>query len=662
MMSLYSLGDRFLRDPAHRTHVPCGVHYVPVSGPDWPWRTDASEFARAFEAIAAAGLNAVRFDVIWAAVELAPRQYDENHLVELDRIFDAAEACGLSLHPTLFVGGEVGDAYWDLPWARGRNPHVDAELLEIQAEHAAMLARRWRHRSGLLAWDLTDEPPFWIYADDTSDDDARRWTRAVVDAIRSEDPDHLITIGTASQEIDHGPFRADVVAELLDFACVHPYPIYSPELYPDRLRSRRMTESAAFEVALARGAGREVMLHEYGASSAQFAPAAIADYDRLLAATAFGAGAIGFYAWCWTDAETAAYYRAPYSRMPHETQFGLVDQFGTGRPRLAALQELQSALGDMDLDGLAADGPVIDAEMPVPHEYSSPYDREGYRLGVDSPYTPAEQAWQPERSVKPLIRGLLNGYVMAARSGMSVGFPRERVSSSSAAPIILAPAPLSSTTTSLLHVEPEFWTDALARVTAGAVLYLSLSSESAIPELVHLAGVEIVDRAPVHDELRITFTANCGDVKSGAVVAMPDGQSDPHLRGVELAVFDAEVVALTADGRPAITVARRGSGSVVVCAHPIELLRAEFADAHESDDLSWLVYRAVAGLGGRAREHHPATSRQDLRGPHGGVSVVANHSGEPVDVQVEAPWAGTGQSPVVLTVGPYGFAIHPWAT
>ncbi|MBN9605759.1 MAG: cellulase family glycosylhydrolase [Actinomycetales bacterium] len=656
-MANYRMAGRLLTDPTGAVHLPVGVHYVPRSGPDWPWRTGAAEFAEAFRAIAAAGLDAVRFDIIWAAVEPEPGRYDAAHLAELDRILEAAARSGLSVHPTLFVGGEVGDAYWDLPWARNRNPHRDAELLELQAAQAAMLARRWRGHEALLAWDLTDEPPFWIYSDQTGDDDARVWTRTIVEAIRSEDPERLITIGTASQEVDHGPFRADVVADLLDFACVHPYPIYSPELYPDRLRARRMTQSAAFETALARGAGREVMVHEFGASSTQYAPEAVRDYDRLLVGTSFAAGAIGYYAWCWTDAETAAYRRAPYSRMPHETQFGLVDRDGAERPRLAALRRFREQLGGLDLDGLIAHGPRLDAVLPVPREFAAPYDESGYELGVPSPYTPAERIWDPQRSVTPLIRGLLNGHVLAARAGLSVAFPREG-GEFPAAGVILVPAPLSSTTQSLLHLRPDFWPAAAERVAEGAVLYLSLSAETAIPDLADLAGVEIVDRAPVADLLELHGESELGGLASGEPIRIRDGHDAHHLRGVELDLRGAEVLARSGDGRPVLTVARRGRGAVVVCAHPIELLLAAVPDAHGPADGSHRIYRAIAELAGITRPHHPETSRGDLSGPRGALTVLANHAAEPLEVEVMDP-SGGGR-PVTLALEPYGVRWHAW--
>ncbi|MGZ4150663.1 MAG: cellulase family glycosylhydrolase, partial [Actinomycetota bacterium] len=242
-------GPHYLRRDG-RSILPVGAHYVPVEGPDWPWRVGAASFDAAFASMAAAGMDTVRIDLLWAAVEPEPGKLDEAHLTVLDEVLDAARRHGLLLHPTFFIGGEVGDAYWDVPWRDGRHPHRDPELLALQAAHVRAVARRWRGDPTIVAWDLTDEPPLWIFRD-TTDDDARGWTATLVDALRDEDPTHLITIGTSGQEVGAGPFRADVVAERLDFACVHPYPIYQEELYPDALLSPRMTLAAAFETALA---------------------------------------------------------------------------------------------------------------------------------------------------------------------------------------------------------------------------------------------------------------------------------------------------------------------------------------------------------------------------------------------------------------------------
>jgi hypothetical protein len=649
-MSGLRRGPHFLRD-GERSVCPVGVHYVPKQGPDWPWRVGPEEFDREFERMAALGLDSVRIDLIWAAIEPREGEYDERHLGQLDQVLAAARRHGLRLQPVLLVGGEVGDAYWDVPWREGRDPHADPSLRELQARQAAMLARRWGGDPTVLAWDLNDEPGIWLFQD-TADEDARTWTRELATAIREVAPDDLITIGTASQEVDHGAFRADVVAPELDFTCVHPYPNYSPELYPDRLLGARMTHAAAFEVALAGGAGRAVMLHEYGASSAQFDPATIAAYDRLLAWSSFGRGAIGFYPWCWIDAEPEAYRRAPYVRMPHETQFGLLAHDGVTRPRAEVLADLAARLGHVDLDAYAAAGPVAGAACLVPHEYAAPYDPEAYGLdpGSAGPYEPAERAWTPKRDVKPLVRGWLNSFVLAARAGIAVEFPRERLDDVwPRARLLLLPAPLTTTTDSLLHVRTSFWAGAEDFLAAGGTVYLSLSADSALPEMESFAGCRIVERAAPDAGNALRFARPWGPFAPGDELPLPPapagaaarGPEGLHGRGVVLAVGPgAEVVATDAAGAPALVRFAHGGGQVVTCAYPLELLLADVADGHGPDDRSWGIYAGLAELAGVREEagvEHPELTCGSLRGARGGLLVVTNHGDAPAAAPLHLP-------------------------
>ena len=628
-----------------RPFVPVGAHVVPVEGPDWPWRVGAEAFDRHFAAMAAVGLDTARIDLLWAAIEPEAGRYDEDHLHVLDEVLAAARRHGILLHPTLFVGGEVGDAYWDLPWRDGRHPHADPEMRRTQARHARMLARRWRADPAIVAWDLTDEPPFWIFRD-TDDDAARAWTKELADALREEDPEHLVTIGTSGQEIGWGPFRADVVADRLDFACVHPYPIYQEHLYPDALLSPRMTHAAAFEVALAGGAGRPITVHEYGASSAQFDPEAIAAYDRLLAWSSFGRGAIGYWAWCWTDAEPAAWTRAPYVRQPHETQFGVTDHNGALRSRGRVLSELATTLKDLDLAAYAADGPApAPAAIVVPHEYVRPYDEAAYGLGDTpaGPYVPAETAWAPERDVSPLVRAWLNAFVLASRAGTTVSFPRETLDDAwPEVALLLLPAPLASTSSSLLHVRTSFWRGAPAFFGRGGTLYLSCSADVAIPEMDELAGCRIADRAPADRPVVLRFVESWGSMREGDELVLPDAPGDRghdlHLRGVRLKVSDAQPVAVDADGRPALVSARRGSGQVITCAYPVELLLATRPDAHGPSDRSHGLYDGLLRVAGIAPSiAHPDVTTGTLLGPAGGLVVCTNHGPTPLGPEVLLP-------------------------
>jgi hypothetical protein len=682
-MELVRTGRHYLR-AGDRPVLPVGAHYVPVQGPDWPWRVDESSFDRAFSQMAAAGMNTVRIDLLWSAVEPEPGRYDEEHLKRLDAVLEAARRHRLWLHPTFFIGGEVGDAFWDIPWRDGRQPHRDPELLRRQAEHASMLARRWKGDPAIIAWDLTDEPPFWLFRD-TEDDDARMWTRTLVDALRADDPDHLVTIGTSGQEVGWGPFRADVVAERLDFACVHPYPIYQYETYPDALLSPRMTLAAAFETALAGSVGKPVMVHEYGASSAQFDAEAIAAYDRLLSYSSLGRGAIGYFAWCWTDAEPEAYRHVPYLRQPHETQFGVTDWRGELRPRGRVLSDLAKVVGALELDAVAAGGPPpTRAAIPVPHEYVKPFDPDAY--GLDAPsglYRPSESAWSPRRvgmtDAKPLVRTLLNAFVMASRADLSVSFPRERLDDAwPDVELVMLPAPLASTTISLWHVRTSYWRGANAFLGRGGVLYLSVSGDVAIPEMDELAGCRLVDRAPLDRRPVLRFVRRWGPLGDGDALELPRGDGELASRGAQLRVSDAEVIAVDGDGRPALVAAKRGPGAVVTCAYPVETLLAAVPDAHRADDRAWGLYAGLRDLLPAATGagcHHPDITIGELRGPAGGVVTATNHSDATVTAVVRLPGdassvellSPTGSSPadiadgsVQLDLDPFDAAVLDW--
>jgi endo-1,4-beta-mannosidase len=682
MSELVRTGRHYLR-AGDRSILPVGAHFVPVEGPDWPWRVDESAFDRAFAQMAAAGMDTVRIDLLWSAIEPEPGRYDEEHLRRLDSVLDAARRHGLWLHPTFFIGGEVGDAFWDIPWREDRQPHRDPELLRLQAEHASMLARRWRGDPAIIAWDLTDEPPFWLFRD-TTDDDARVWTATLVDALRAADPEHLVTVGTSGQDTGWGPFRADVVADSLDFACVHPYPIYQYELYPDALLSPRMTHAAAFETVLAAGAGKPVMVHEYGASSAQFEPEEIAAYDRLLSYSSLGRGAIGYYAWCWTDAEPAAYQRVPYLRQPHETQFGVTDHTGEPRPRGRVLSDLAGVVARIDIDAVAAEGPpVARAAIPIPHEYVRPYDENAYGLTEASGlYRPSESAWSPRRTgmtdAKPLVRTLLNAFVMAARADLPVSFPRERLDDAwPDEPLVMLPAPLASTTITLWHVRTSYWRGAKDFFARGGVLYVSCSGDVAIPEMDEVLGCRLVDRAPLGEPAVLRFVRPWGLFEAGEEWVLPAGDGELASRGVRLRASDAETVAVDADGRPALVLATRGSGYAVTCAYPVEALLAAVPDAHGPRDVSWGLYDGVARLLGRpdaAGCGHPDVTVGELHGPAGGVVTATNHSGVEARTTVRMPGASAvervrpdgrsgvdvGADGVAIELEPFGAAVFEW--
>jgi endo-1,4-beta-mannosidase len=285
-------GAWFARDG--KRFIPVGAHWVPAKAAmAWPTQWDPKDIEADFAKMRDLGFNLVRFDLLWAWFEPRPGDYNPEAFKQLDFPVSLAHKYRIYLHPSMFIGGEVGEAYWDVPWRHGRNPHTDPDMLRFETDHAAELARRYRDETAILAWDLTDEPPFWIVAGETTDSMAVNWTRLITGALRREDPNHPIVAGTSGEEPGHGPFRADNIAKEVDFFSVHPFTIYMNDLFPDPMLSERSTYGAAWEITLSRGAGKPAMIHEMGGSTAQYAPERVAAYDRANLYSGLGAGSIG---------------------------------------------------------------------------------------------------------------------------------------------------------------------------------------------------------------------------------------------------------------------------------------------------------------------------------------------------------------------------------
>jgi hypothetical protein len=494
-----------------RAFLPTGAHWVPAKAAlDWPVQWDPTDIEADFAKMRDLRFNTVRFDLFWAWFEPRPGSYNSAAFEQLDFLIELAHRYEIYLHPTLFIGGEVGEAFWDVPWRHGRHPHADPEMLRLQTDHAAELARRYRGEPAILAWDLTDEPPYWIAGSQTSDAMAVNWTRLLAWAVRRADPDTILCVGTAMEDLSHGPFRPDIIAAEVDFFSAHPYSIYMPDLFPDPMLSERGTYCGAFQSRLSAGAGKPVMIHELGASSAQYTPERIAAFDRTTLYSSLGAGTNGFQLWCYTDAAPQTFHRTPYLRAPHETQFGLTTWDRRDRPAGAMLREFNRMLERLDLDDLLPE--PAQAALIVPHEWAKPHG-DFSRLGIQGaspiPYVSTQDggALSGESAASTwddnlwLTGAWLSAFILARRAGLGVAFPREYTPWQDH-PLLLLPSPLTSTERNLVHVHTRFWETARAYVEAGGTLYASLCADAAIPEMAGLFGARLSDHAP-QDEVRL---------------------------------------------------------------------------------------------------------------------------------------------------------------
>jgi beta-galactosidase len=624
--------------------LPLGAHWVPArAGLQWPLAWDPQDIEKDFARMAELGFNTVRFDLFWAWFEPRPGDFNPEAFQQLDTLIDLAHRHQIYLHPTLFIGGEVGEAYWDVPWRHGRHPMSDPEMLRLQTEHAAELARRYCGESAILAWDLTDEPPYWmVRAPHTTDAMGINWTRLIAGAIRRSDSAHLICVGTDQEDVRRGPFRPDNIVDEVDFFSVHPYPIYLPKLFPDPMVSERATYCGAFQVTLSKGAGRPVMVHELGASSAQYKPEAIASYDRTAIYSALAAGSNGFVLWDYTDASPEAWKRVPYKITPHETQFGLTTWEREDRPAGAEFRKFNRLVSQMNLAGVEPEPAQVG--LLVPTLWAKPdgdYSQTGLQRPAPGQYVTLHLNDQIVSGLPPrdfhddnlvLVGAWLSTFISLRRAGLKVAMPREHAAWQSY-PAIWLPSPLTSTMSDLIHVNTTFWDQARDYVHDGGLLYASVSADAAIPEMSDLFGAQMVDHDPL-DAVSITVEKDFGSLEEGTVVRFWPAASNPRHWGATLDLHGAEVIATDQKGRPALVTHRFGQGRTLLSAYPLEILSAARPAAFEGgDELTWRIYRAladVAGLHAYFATDHPAVEVGTLKGERRGFAVLVNHSAETV--------------------------------
>lgn len=675
-------GNYFSRD-GHRFLV-LGVHWVPaVAGLQWPLQWDPKDIEADFARMAQLGSNTVRFDLFWAWFEPRPGEYNEQAFAQLDQLIALAHRYGLYLHPTLLVGGEVGEAYWDVPWRHGRNPQADPEMLRLETNHAREFGRRYANEPAILAWDLTDEPPFWIVTG-TTDAMAVNWTRLIAGGVRKYDKLHPLVAGVSTQDLEHGPFRPDVIADEVDFLSVHPYTIYTPELFPDPMLSERGTYGAAFETTLSRGAGRPVMVQELGASSAQYSPEKVAEYERVNMYSAVGAGTNGLLLWCYTDAAPAQYRKVPYLRSPHETQFGLTSWDRKSRPQGTAFETFTRISRRMNLDEVAV--PRGDVGIIIPEEWAhtrGDFAHFGLSGSETIPYVSVQeggavngQAPASYEGNQWLMSATLSAFILAHRAGLKPDLPRELTGWESYR-LLLLPSPLTATDSIFVHVHTDFWDRAAQYVGNGGVLYASLSADAAIPEMAGLFGARMTDTVPV-TELTLKLVKPFGNLSPGDSFHFTVPTPAARYWGTGLEVSGGEVIATDQEGRPALVANRLGKGKTLLSAYPLEAYLGNQPIAFENGETNYRLYRALrewSGVKPLVATDQPSVEVAALNGRRRGYFVLANHDSKPHSTRISTELAVrvleqlsvNGQAPVrrdadgwVVELPAYDGAVLEW--
>jgi endo-1,4-beta-mannosidase len=676
-------GNYFSRNG--KRFLPVGLNWVPAkTAVGWPYHWDPVEIEKDFAQMHELGANVVRIDLVWSWFEPRPDDFNPEAFRQLDFLISLANRYKLYLNPELLIGGEVGEAFWDVPYRHGRDPQSDPYMVRLETDFAAEVARHFAKSSAILAWDLTDEPPFWI-SQDTTDSAAINWTRLLTGAIRRYDSMHPLVVGTAQEDINHGPFRPDSLAKEVDFFSVHPYSIYAPQLFPDPMLSERQTYGAAFQTALTGGAGRPVLIQELGASTAQYGPDAVAAYERAAMYSGVGAGANGFLVWSYTDAAPEQYSKVPYLRSAHETQFGMVTWDRKEHPAAKTFTSMTKILGQLDLQGI--EPAKAEAAILVPNEWSKPYG-DASHFGLTGPeIAPYTSTWEggavagqklpnhAEENTR-LVGAWLSTYILSRRAGLKAELPRE-YSDWQKYPMLLLPSPLTSTDTMMIHLHTDFWEKARAYVENGGVVYASVSADAAIPNMEGLFGARLVDHVPVHS-VTLKVVAPFGTLKPGDTFTYSPSSDSPSQWAATIEVSGGQVIAVDQDGRPALVAHTLERGKTLLCAYPIEIYLARQPSAFEAGEPTHTIYDSLlewAGVKRTVWTDQPSVEAAALNASDHGYIVVVNHSAKTQHVSLGSslPIAHLGQTAAeqghlvtktnsgwTLDLGAYDAAVLEW--
>jgi hypothetical protein len=302
---------------------PFGVtYYRPGTG--WApqvWKQfDAEATRKDFARMKELGVNCVRVFLSYQSFYSDPGTLRPEGLTKFDQFLSIAEEAGIYVHPTgpdhwegppnwkpVAIEDEQTvsalESFWKLFAARFRQrnvifaydlknePEVAWDSETLSAKWNTWLERKYRNIEALRrAWGRTNDwtwgrfpaPPDKDALNDSElldyqnfrEEIADNWTRRQVNAIKSVDPDALVTVGLIQWSVPSllpGPiryysaFRPERQARFLDFLEIHFYPFangaFEYKSEADELANLAYLEGVAREVARP---GKPVVLAEFG--------------------------------------------------------------------------------------------------------------------------------------------------------------------------------------------------------------------------------------------------------------------------------------------------------------------------------------------------------------------------------------------------------------
>ena len=454
-----------------------------------------------------------------------------------------AERHGLKLSVGLVTGWMSGRLFVP-PALEGLDVLTDPRAILWQVRLVRYFVRRFRDEREVIAWGLGNECNCMGTA---TREQAWVWAATIADATRSADPSRPVISGMHSLFAGpEGSWTIGDQAELTDVLTTHPYPLFTPGCDLDPLNTMRSCLHATAETRLYGDVGgRPCLVEEFGTLGPNVGSDAVAaDYLRTNLFSLWANDGRALLWWCAN--EQSHLEAAPYDWDSIERELGLLRCDHSAKPVLGELGRFRRLIEAMPFEALPPR--LTDAVCIL---------------------TRGQDTWR-------------NGYaafILAKQAGFDFEFQFADQ------PIREAPLYLLPGLCGQQWMRRRRWLELLARVEAGATLYMSYDS-AIISSFEEVTGLESQTRCVRPGAVKATFDA------------LPGEPNFEIPTGVKLTVKPtrAQVLAREDDGNPVFAVCAYGNGKVYFLGWPLERQLAHQPGAFCEPDVPawWRIYRHVA--------------------------------------------------------------------
>lgn len=517
--------------------------------------------------IAKLGFTAVRIPMHWGYMEPEEGKYSNSFLKRFDQFLEMCRKYQLYVMPWFLVGVATRD--YDVPFRNGR-PFFKGEMMELAGRHLKHFIAPYKEEQQILFWDICDEPEWYSRHPGAQQlpyhrEEMARWVKTMYDAIRSVDPNHLITLGFGHiATADYGMDIRDM-ADILDLMVVTAYPDGANE----GLDTMRNNYTVPFHVKLNKR-GKPVFTCEApGHSSIAYSEEMIGRYFKTSLYSNLVNGSTGVLPWVYNDFKEEIWQDVPLEGYLVEPGFGIITVEGRLKPSGRELRDFAAFVKENDIGKYRPR--KAEAAVLVP---------EGYYANIET-----------------TCKKIYTAYLLGKGCGIDVDFvwmTEDFVGYK----LLLLPTTAGMRTSD--------WDKVRRFVETGGMIYHTYESGSQNGYFNRLFGVETETREADYGYRQMKVEQSWGGWKKGDVIPFT-GKDRKYLLRVK--AEQAEVLCTFEDGGPALLRNHYGAGTAYLATLPLdqglmEIPYKEFLDTKSFAMLETMV--AEAGIARVLQFDHPA--------------------------------------------------------